>query len=162
MYPAVLGLVLVVLDQWTKWLIRSHLELGDRISVIPGLFNITYVRNTGAAWGIFQGQNLILALVSLVMLILLVVFRKHLFPVNRLAMTAYGCLIGGILGNFYDRVKLNYVVDFLDFYIKDSHFPSFNIADSAICIGVALYMTCSFIEHKRQVSQSGNNPSPVT
>ena len=108
--------------------------------MLPGFFNLTYVRNTGAAWGMFSGQNVALSALALVMLAALVVFRRKILPPGRVHRVALGLLCGGIVGNLFDRLRLDYVVDFLDFFHRGWHFPAFNVADSAICVGVAIYV----------------------
>jgi len=129
----------VVLDQVTKLAVRSTFALGDEKILIPGFFSLRFVRNTGAAWGAFQGGTVWLILFSFVMLGVLLVFRRHFFHTDRISRLAMGLILGGILGNLVDRIHLGYVVDFLDFHITNHHFPAFNVADSAICVGVAVY-----------------------
>ena len=130
---------------------NTHLVLGFEHSVIPGLLNFTFVRNQGAAWGILQGWHLVLAALAVAMLVVLAVFRKKIFGSGRLATSVFVLLFAGIAGNFIDRVFLGYVVDFIDFFHGDWHFPAFNIADSCICIGVFLYMFRSFFPGKEPV-----------
>lgn len=154
-----LSLLIVVLDQLTKWLVRVEFPLGHSIPVIPGLFNLTYVRNTGAAWGIMGGLNGWLAVLSIVMLVVIVVFRRSFLsdvPVHRMAL---GCMVGGIVGNLLDRVRLDYVVDFLDFHAAGHHFPAFNVADSAICVGVGLYVLSSFWLSAHPLNAAGSDPA---
>ena len=145
-----LALIITVADQWTKQMVRGHFTLGESITIIPGFFDLTYVRNTGAAWGILGGQNLLLTLLSFVMLLLLVIFRKSFIGSARSHQIAVGLLVGGILGNLLDRMKLGYVTDFLDFFMGSYHWPAFNIADAAICTGVGLYMLCTFLSARRK------------
>jgi signal peptidase II len=130
----------VILDQITKFWIITHFSIGDEIPVIAGLFSIRYIRNTGAAFGILSGSNLILIILSIVVLIMLVLFRKQFLGDGRLQRVAASLMMSGIAGNLADRIKYGYVVDFLDFFFRGSHFPAFNVADSAICIGVGLYI----------------------
>lgn len=144
MLVLVLGILIAFADQFVKELVRFRFLPGESIVVIPGFFELTYVRNTGAAWGMFDGFNVALALFSLVVLVLLVVFRRHFSGPHPLQRFALGCMAGGILGNLFDRLRLGYVVDFLHFYRGNYHFPSFNIADAAICIGVFCYFIASF------------------
>jgi len=146
-----LSFAVVVLDQATKHLIRSFLPRVGAVSVIPGLFDLRYVRNTGAAWGIFEGFNQWLVLLSVAMLVFILGWRRHFLPDALVPRIAAGLMIGGIAGNLVDRVRLNYVVDFLDFYWRTHHFPTFNVADSAICTGVGLYLLFQL---------RGNSPKP--
>jgi signal peptidase II len=131
-------------DQVTKHLVRTNIPLylppDERIVVIPGFFNLTYGQNTGAAWGIMSGFNHWLVALSIVMLVIIIVFRRHFLTESIMTRIAMGLMIGGIIGNLIDRMRLGYVVDFLDFYWNTYHFPSFNIADMAICSGVGLYI----------------------
>ncbi len=140
MFPLVLALLVVFSDQLTKHVIRARFAYGDSVPVIDGFFNLVYVRNTGAAWGMFGGQNTALTVVSIAMLVFLVMSRKSLLTDAWDHRLAFGLLVGGILGNLIDRIKTGWVTDFLDFHIGDRHWPSFNIADSAICIGVGIYI----------------------
>ena len=135
-----IALLIAVLDQLTKlWIV--HTVLPDYpIEVIEGWFNLVNWRNTGAAWGMFHDSNLILGVVSVVTLVLLYLFRNS-FQIHRLScQIAFGLIAGGIMGNVIDRFRYGAVVDFLDFYYRDHHWPAFNVADSAICCGVALYI----------------------
>ncbi len=156
-------LATTALDQFTKLLIMRNFELGQSIPVIPGFFNLTYVRNTGAAFGTFGGLNNALALISIVVLVLLAVYHRRMMgntPVRELSLAL---LSAGILGNLFDRLRLNYVVDFLDFYRMGTHFPSFNIADSSICIGVALYAISVVLFHRQaQQDATPSQGAPTT
>lgn len=140
MLVLILSVSVAVMDQVSKTLVQANLLPTDVVSVIPGFMNIRFVRNTGAAWGSFQGNNLALTVVSVVMLGLLIAFRKHFGGRSVISRTGMGLLAGGIIGNLVDRIKLGYVVDFLDFHAFGWHFPAFNVADSAICVGVGLYV----------------------
>ena len=140
MTPLLVALCVVLLDQASKEWVRGAFSLHESVPVIPGFFHLTYVRNTGAAWGLFSGQNIALSALALVMLAVLVAFRRKILPPGRVHRVALGLLCGGIVGNLFDRLRLDYVVDFLDFFVRGWHWPAFNIADSAICIGVAIYM----------------------
>ena len=140
MTPLLVALCVVLLDQASKEWVRGAFSLHESVPVVPGFFHLTYVRNTGAAWGMFSGQNVALSALALVMLAVLVVFRRKILPPGRVHRVALGLLCGGIAGNLFDRLRLDYVVDFLDFFVRNSHFPAFNVADSAICIAVAIYI----------------------
>ena len=132
-----LGLFIAIADQVTKFFVRKNFGLpGDSVTVLQGLFNLTYVRNSGAAWGMLSGANTLLSIFSIVILVLLVVYRKHFLSNTWEHRIAMGLMVGGILGNLMDRVRLGHVTDFLDFHWHGHHWPSFNIADAAICVEV--------------------------
>lgn len=149
MLPLFIAVTIALADQFTKFLIMKNFVLHDSVTIIPGLFDLRYIRNTGAAWGIFAGGHLWLALLSVVMLALLVIFRKSFLSDSLIDRICMGIIAGGIIGNLIDRVKLQYVVDFLDFYWRDHHFPAFNIADSAICVGVFLYIISQIVTARK-------------
>lgn len=143
MTPLLVALLIVLLDQASKEWVRGAFSLNESLPVLPGFFNLTYIRNTGAAWGLFSSQNLALSLLAFVMLVALVLFRRKILPPGRRHRVALGLLCGGIVGNLFDRLRLDYVTDFLDFHVRGWHWPSFNVADSAICIGVGIYILSS-------------------
>ena len=145
MLPLFIAISLTIFDQVTKFLIQRNFALHEALPVVPGVFDLRYIQNTGAAWGMFAGGHLWLSLLSVVMLVLMVVFRKSFLSDSLIDRICMGFIAGGIVGNLIDRVRLQYVVDFLDFYWRDHHFPAFNVADSAICIGVALYAVSQFL-----------------
>ena len=143
---AALALFIWACDQITKWFVLRGIFPGDEIAVIPGFFNLTHRVNTGAAWSLFTGNNAVLATVALIALVVLYHTRHH-FSAHRLTgQFAFGLIFGGILGNLTDRLlpARHAVVDFLHFYMARRgtaevwDFPAFNVADSAICTGVAL------------------------
>ena len=145
----VLALSIVILDQITKSLVILSFALNESRPVIPGLFHFTYVRNTGAAWGMLGGFNIWLAFFSAGVLGLMILFRRSLLGDGPVARCAFALLGGGILGNCLDRIRWFYVVDFLDFFWKGSHFPAFNIADSSIFCGVCLMFFSSWSSSQR-------------
>lgn len=138
-----LSLAIAILDQATKYVVQARFYYGESLPVIRGFFNLTYVRNTGAAWGMLGGWNLWLAFLSVVILGALLIFRRSFLVDCRLHRVALGLMTGGIVGNLVDRLRLQYVVDFMDFRFGSYAFPAFNVADSAICIGVAIYALSS-------------------
>lgn len=148
-----LALLIVVLDQITKILIERSLPFGsfyppNCIEVIPGFFNLVHVGNTGAAWSLFSGYPKALAVVGILALALLFVFRNSLQLKLPQSQLAFGLIIGGIIGNLIDRFRLGHVTDFLDFHFNDWYWPSFNVADSAITVGVGIYILFSFLQPK--------------
>ena len=145
----ILAFVILITDQVTKQLIERTLPLGtfyppDNIILIPGFFNLVHVGNTGAAWSLFSGYPKALAALGIMALLLLYFFRNALQLKLPHSQWSFGLIIGGILGNLIDRFRLGHVTDFLDFHAAGWHFPSFNVADSAITIGVGLHILFSF------------------
>ena len=142
--PAI-ALLIVALDQITKLIVLRFLPVAgsqEKI-IIDGFFKFVHWGNTGAAWSLFRGNNNILALVALVALVVLFLSRHHFDSRTLLGQIAFGLIFGGIMGNLIDRVFRRHVIDFLYFYLQqrgggELGFPAFNVADSAICIGVAL------------------------
>jgi len=132
-------IISVILDHITKYLIvKTPSIIYNPIKLIPDFFNIVSVRNTGAAFGMFHGNNIILFLIALAAFIVLCIFYRALTEGWRERYYALGLILSGIIGNAIDRVCRHSVVDFLDFYIGSYHWPAFNVADSAICIGVTI------------------------
>lgn len=157
---AVLALGVLICDQITKWWVLQDIILGEEIAVIPGFFNLTYRVNTGAAWSMFTGKNAVLATIALAALVILYLTRHH-FNAHRFSgQVAFGLIFGGILGNLTDRLLpgRNAVVDFLHFYMTRRgtndyfDFPAFNVADSAICTGVALIFIINWQNEPRALT----------
>jgi signal peptidase II len=136
----------IVLDQITKYFINQRFRLGETIPVISGFFNFTYIRNTGAAFGIFAQSHPsfrvpFFVAVPLIALVAIGYIFKKIAEEDLKLSAALSLVIGGAIGNLIDRVQLGYVVDFLDFHWSyQYHFPAFNVADSAICVGVGILM----------------------
>lgn len=147
------SVAVAVLDQVSKSVIRANLFLSEDRPVIPHFFSLSHVRNTGAAWGMMQGLNHWLVLLSVVMLAVIVIFRRHFLTDSLVHRISMGLMLGGIAGNVIDRIRLGYVVDFLDFYWRGHHFPSFNVADSAICVGVSVYILTQVLGHGRSTGE---------
>lgn len=147
-----LSFFIAFLDQISKFAIKSVFLPGEHVPVMPGFFDVVYVQNTGAAWGMLSGFNNWLIAVSLLMVVVLIVFRRRLIPNTLMHRIILGLMIGGVVGNLIDRVKWGFVIDFLDFHWHEGvgrHFPAFNIADSAICIGVGLYIISQLFDIKK-------------
>lgn len=140
----VAGLV-VVLDQITKALILNNLPLYNSITVVPGFFNITHIHNPGGAFGFLanHGSGLrktVFLFVSLLAVCLIFWFYKKTPATHRTLATGFAMIFGGAIGNLIDRLRFGKVVDFLDFYIGNLHWPAFNIADSAITVGIGIFI----------------------
>ena len=150
LFVTLVPVLLVAADQLTKlWAIARLKPIGS-IQVIPGLFSLTYVENQGAAWGMLAGKQVLLIGFSIITLCFLLWRHKHIFGPLRFGHVTMALLTGGILGNLIDRIRLSYVVDFLDFYWRHHHFPAFNIADSAICCGVFLFILMQWLHDRKQ------------
>lgn len=145
MLALILTVVIVVADQVSKYAVSRSLYMGQQIPVIPGFFTLTYHCNDGAAWGMLGGHNGLLIGFSAVVLVLLVLFRRAMFLPIRTHCVTMGLLVGGVVGNLLDRLRLGSVVDFLDFHVGPYHWPAFNVADSALCIGVGIYIVSFFL-----------------
>jgi signal peptidase II len=141
----VVGILLA--DQVTKGLVTLRLSLHENLEIIPGFFNLTHIRNTGGAFGALAGEasrlrtGLFLAISCLALAIIFYLYAKT--PPGKLWLDAgLAMTFGGALGNLTDRLRFGEVVDFLDFHIGTLHWPAFNVADSAISIGVGIFCFC--------------------
>jgi signal peptidase II len=136
-----LSVIVIILDQVTKVLIRHHLPLGHFFSVGPYL-NIVHARNYGAAFSFMDTagghQRWVFALFSLVVSIVLIIWLFRLKAGHKLQAYGLALIIGGALGNFWGRFSSGYVTDFLDFHWHSAHWPAFNVADAGVCVGAVL------------------------
>ena len=152
--------LILVADQLTKLYIDRTMRLYDSIPVIEGLFNITYLRNRGAAFSFLADASWRLPffiLATVIAVIAILVAFKKLRDEQRFAAVSLTLILAGAVGNLIDRVRLGEVIDFLDVYWGRHHWPAFNVADSAICVGVALLALDMFREErraKRELSQA--------
>ncbi len=138
-------LALLAVDQATKIAINSHLTLGESISVVPGFLHLTFVRNTGMAFGLLSAaaipyKSVLVTLLSVVALVAVAIYAMTSPARGRLSQFALAFILGGAAGNISDRVRLGHVIDFIDVFYRGSHWPAFNVADSAICTGVGLLL----------------------
>ena len=144
----IVSALIILFDALTKWMIMMNFEIHDDPKVlIPGLFQIVHVRNTGAAFGIGANSSsplvpLLLNLGAITVFIIVVIYSLRAAVQDRLLQLGLHLILGGAIGNLIDRFRYGSVVDFLDFYIttggREHHWPAFNVADSAICIGIGL------------------------
>jgi signal peptidase II len=130
------------LDLITKIVIRSKMAWGEEIAVLP-FFSIVHVTNTGIAFGMFQNKNFLFALIGIAVSIGMVLYALRLRKEDPVSALLLAGILGGALGNLYDRLVYGRVTDFLDFYIGRQHWPAFNVADSAICVGAGLLLVLS-------------------
>lgn len=145
----ILAAIVLGLDQLTKGWIEARLPFGTygeafgAIPVIRGFFYLVHVGNTGAAWSILTGKSLLLAGLASATLVAIFLWRHTLGLRERIAQIAFGLLCGGIVGNLIDRLRHGHVIDFIDLHFGDYVYPTFNVADSGICLGVLLYLVHS-------------------
>ena len=143
-----IAVLIIMIDQFTKWLVVKYMTLGESIPVIENVLYITSHRNRGAAWGILQGQMWFFYIVTTVVIIGVVYYIKK-YSTDKLTGISLGLILGGAIGNFIDRIFRNEVVDFVHTYIFSYSFPVFNVADASLCIGVGLLVIAMFMEEKR-------------
>lgn len=143
----VLAAAVIVLDAWTKWLVNARIDLRESIPLIPNFLQLVHVRNTGAAFGIGANADskivpLLLNVGAIGVFCIVVVYAFRAAITDRVLQTGLHLILGGAIGNLIDRFRLGYVVDFVDVYVtaggRTHHWPAFNVADSAICIGIVL------------------------
>ena len=150
----VIILLVVGCDQVSKLWILQNFELYESTVIIPGLFDLTFLRNTGAAFGVLAGQpdrwrQLFFIGVAVIALVVILVFQRKLGRQNSRYSISLAFIGGGAVGNLIDRVLYGSVVDFLDVYIGSHHWPAFNVADSAITVGVILFLLTQFLEERQ-------------
>lgn len=133
-----ISLLFVVIDQVVKIIVINKMALQQSITIINNFFNITYVRNTGAAWSILSGNVLLLIMISVLALVAIYYYLIKDKDLNKIDIVSYSMLIGGIIGNLIDRIVHGYVIDYLDFKIFNYNFPIFNIADTLIVISIII------------------------
>ena len=150
-----IAFTVVLLDQLSKYYIQRAFRPGQVVSIIPHFFNLTFVLNPGAAFGFLAGasadfRNPFFIAVSLLAVAFIVYHRSRHNRMGIFPSLGLSLILGGALGNLVDRLRLGMVVDFLDFYYGDYHWPAFNVADSAITVGVALMILELIAERRRR------------
>ena len=159
---------IIALDRLTKVWVSRHVRLDDAITVIPRVFRITHVLNPGAAFSLFNDSHsparVRMMLIAFSALAAIAVFIAILKVGRRLSPTtvALACILGGAIGNVYDRIKFGTVIDFLEVHIFSYHWPDFNVADSAIVIGGLLLLLDSFRTHTPEAQTQNETPEPDT
>ena len=142
----VIAAVIVVLDRATKLWVKAHIEAGHAIVIIPHVFRLTHVLNTGAAFSLFEAAKnpatvrgfLIAFSAGAAVVVLVLIWRMG--RAVTMSSVALALILGGALGNLYDRAKFGFVIDFLEVHIVNYHWPDFNVADSAIVVGACLLL----------------------
>ena len=156
-----LSFLVVGLDQWSKSLASAHLNYGIPQPVLPG-FNLTLVHNTGAAFSLLRDaggwQRVFFIVLALAISTVLVIWLRRLPPGQRWLPATLALILGGALGNLWDRMWLGYVVDFLDMYVGQWHWPAFNLADSAITIGAVMLIVDALWLERRRENATDKNP----
>ena len=146
--------VMLALDMITKLLVISCFKLYESVSVIEGVLNWTYIRNPGAAWGIFAGYTWLLLLISLCVFALIIRFYRYLTEGYAERFWAMALVIAGIIGNSIDRIWHGEVIDFIDVhYYNLWHYPVFNVADIAICTGVGVFILSNVLRKSSRDEQ---------
>lgn len=140
MFYYIIAFLVILLDQVTKWLVVKNMYLGESITVIEDFLYITSHRNRGAAWGILQGQMWFFYVITVIVIIGIIYYIQKYAKGKMLLGLSLGLMLGGAIGNFIDRVIRKEVVDFVNTIIINYDFPVFNIADSALVVGVGLLM----------------------
>ncbi len=142
---AIIAGLIVIFDQITKAVILNAMPLYHSVPVIPGFFSLTHIHNPGAAFGFLANQsssirNFLFLFISLLAICLIFYFYKNTPKTHPLLSTGFAMIFGGAIGNLIDRIRFGKVVDFLDFYIGNLHWPAFNVADSAVTVGIFIFI----------------------
>lgn len=135
-----IGVIVLILDQFIKALIKMHMTLGSELKLIPHFFSLMYLKNSGAAFSILNNSTIFLEIISVVVLVLLDRFITKEKDLNKYEFLALGLIMGGIVGNLIDRLFYGAVIDYLSFTFGNYNFPVFNLADSAIVIGAIIFL----------------------
>ncbi|MBP1950592.1 signal peptidase II [Virgibacillus litoralis] len=146
----IIALVIIAVDQLSKWVITKKMEIGEQITVIENFFYLTSHRNSGAAWGILQGQMIFFYIVTVIVIIGVVYYMEKYAKDSKLLAISLSFILGGAIGNFIDRLFRKEVVDFFDFNLVGYDYPIFNIADSTLVVGVILVLIATFIDEKKK------------
>ncbi|RKQ37413.1 signal peptidase II [Oceanobacillus halophilus] len=146
----IIALIIIGIDQITKWIVITSMELGERISMVEGFFYLTSHRNQGAAWGILQGKMGFFYVVTVIVVIGVIYYMQKYARNDKWLALGLSFILGGAIGNFIDRLFRQEVVDFFDFYILNYNFPIFNVADSALTIGVILFIIATILDELKK------------
>ncbi|WHY88016.1 signal peptidase II [Neobacillus novalis] len=157
-YYYLIALFVILLDQSTKWLIVNNMHQGESIPIIDNVLYITSHRNQGAAWGILQGQMWLFYVITIVVIAAIMYYIYKAAKGKWLLGVSLAFMLGGAIGNFIDRVIHKEVVDFIHTYIFGYNFPVFNIADSALVIGVIMLMIQMLLDERESKEKlNGDN-----
>lgn len=158
----IIMVLVVVSDQLSKLWILENFTLYESTEIIPGFFNLTFLRNTGAAFGLLAGMPLLwrqvfFITIAVVALVALVVMQRKMAQENFWYTLCFALIGGGAVGNVIDRVLYGSVIDFLDVYVGEYHWPAFNVADSGICVGVTIFLLLQIFERDEKNKESVEN-----
>lgn len=147
-----LSFIIVLIDQVSKYLTQAYVDLGQQIEWIPGLLSVTHIHNTGAAWSILEGQMWFFYIVTVIVVVMIIYYMQQMKD-EPLLKTGLAFILGGALGNFIDRLLHQYVIDMIQLDFID--FPIFNLADTALTIGVILlFIQYIFLDRQEKESKA--------
>lgn len=147
-----LSFIIVLIDQVSKYLTQAYVDLGQQIEWIPGLLSVTHIHNTGAAWSILEGQMWFFYIVTVIVVVMIIYYMQQMKD-QPLLKTGLAFILGGALGNFIDRLLHQYVIDMIQLDFID--FPIFNLADTALTIGVILlFIQYIFLDRQEKESKA--------
>ena len=163
---ALIAVTVIILDQATKYWITQSMRLHESIPIIPNLFSFTYIRNPGAAFGLLAGSSnafrtVFFGVTSLFALALLGTILVRLPERDWIGQVSIAGILGGAIGNLIDRLRFGEVIDFLDVYVESYHWPAFNVADSAISVGVVCLIIHFAFERKDVPLPAPDTPPPT-
>lgn len=145
-YYYLIAIAIIVIDQFTKYLVSTYMEVGESFTLIPGVLDITSHRNSGAAWGVMEGRMLFFYVMTIACCVFMIYYIQKYSEVSMLFGISMALMLGGSIGNFIDRVRFEYVVDFFQFTFID--FPIFNVADIALTFGTGLVIIFILFDKK--------------
>ncbi len=159
----IISVLILFLDQLSKFLIMRGMAVGESIPVVKGILHLTYVRNPGAAFGILSGASEgfrvpFFVLISAVAIAVVFFFYLRGAKENPLLQVGLSLVMGGAIGNLIDRIRFHEVIDFIDFFFRQYHWPAFNVADSSISVGVTLLILDALLAARREKRERGGTP----
>lgn len=152
-----IALVVLALDQWTKHLTRAHIPVGEIRPFVPGVLELTHIHNRGAAFGMFQGYAVHLAVVAIVVVLALALVVIARRKTSTLEMVSFGLIVGGAIGNLIDRISQGFVTDMIKTAFIE--FPVFNVADSAVTVGAILFAVWAIFFASYDERPAGTDPA---
>lgn len=151
-----ISILVLIIDIISKQLVLNLMIEYQSINIIPGFFNLTLAKNTGIAFSFLEGKLPLIIIMTMIIIFIILKYLK-LASLNKYESICYGLIVGGAIGNLLDRIIYHYVIDFLDFKIFNYSFPIFNLADTAIVIGVILLIILSLIEESRKNNENNSS-----